>query len=166
MAGGKRPTTSGATQAQTANPKKKGKKTAAGTDKIAVPDVPPLIDTFNGSEDNYEFFTRSARSVVDWSGETMGPQAWGWLASNLTVIMNHLKGSVRNDATKRAQFEKIQANLISHGWKNQASGCFSEWTFFDGATVSSTKVNKAVKSATAAANVFLCSIRSHSAAES
>ena len=85
----------------------------------------------------------------------MEPQAWGWLASNLTIIMNHLKGNVRNDATKRAQFEKIQTNLNSHGWKNQASGCFSEWTFFDGATVSSTKVNKAIKSATAAANVFL-----------
>jgi hypothetical protein len=121
MAGGKRPTTSGANQAQTTNPKKKGKKAAAATDKVAVPDVTPFVDTFNGSEENYELFTRSARSVVDWSGEAMEPQAWGWLASNLTIIMNHLKGNVRNDATKRAQFEKIQTNLNSHGWKNQSS---------------------------------------------
>ena len=104
MAGGKRPTTSGANQAQTANPKKKGNKAAAATDKMAVPDVTPFIDTFNSSEENYELFTRSARSVVDWSGEAMEPQAWGWLASNLTIIMNHLKGNVRNDATMRAQF--------------------------------------------------------------
>jgi hypothetical protein len=69
--------------------------------------------------------------------------------------MNQLKGNVRNDAAKRAQFEKIQNNLSTHGWKNQTTGCFSEWTFFDGTTLSSTKVNKAIKSATAAANVFL-----------
>ena len=69
--------------------------------------------------------------------------------------MNHLRGNVRNDATKREQFEKIQTELKTQGWKNQTSGCFSEWTFFDGATVSSTKVNKAIKSATAAANIFL-----------
>ena len=151
--GDKRPATNSASQAQTAK-KKKGKKAATTTDRVAVPDITPLVDAFNTSEENDDLFTKSAQSVVDWSGDAMEPQAWGWLASNLTVMMNHLRGNVRNDATKREQFEKIQTELKTQGWKNQTSGCFSEWTFFDGATVSSTKVNKAIKSATAAANVF------------
>jgi hypothetical protein len=77
MAGGKRPTVNRANQAQTATPKKKGKKAAPATDKMAVPDVIPLIDTFSSSEKNSGLFTKSTQSVLDWSGEAMEPQAWG-----------------------------------------------------------------------------------------
>ena len=149
MAGSKRPPESSANRAR-ANPKK-GKKSTTANDKAAVPDVPPLVDIFGSSEDNHEVFTNSARSVIDWDGETMGPQAWVWLAANLSIIMNHLKSSVRKDTAKRKRFEKIQADLTAQGWKAQASS----WTFFDGTAVTSTKINKAIKSATAAANAFL-----------
>ena len=150
MAGGKRPPESSAHRAQ-GNPKKKGKKTTTSANKPAVPDAPPLVDIFISSEENYEVFTDSARAVIDWSGSTMGPQAWGWLASNLSIIMNHLKSSVRKDTAKLTLFEKIRTDLIAQGWKAQASG----WTFFDGSAVTSTKINKAIKSATAAADAFI-----------
>jgi hypothetical protein len=122
---------------------------------VAVPDVIPIVDTFNSSAENLENFENSTQSVRDWSGEALQQQAWGWLASNLTAIMNQLKGNVRNDSAKRAQFEQIQDNLIVNGWKKQTVGCFVEWFLFDGTTVSAAKTNKAIRSATAAAEVFM-----------
>ena len=137
MAGGKCP------PAEPAGPKKKkGKKAATSTKKVAVPDVIPVVDTFNSSAENSENFENSTQSVRDWSGDAMQQQAWGWLASNLTAIMNQLKGNVRNDSAKGAQFEKIQNNLVVNGWKKQTVGCFTEWFLFSGTTVSATKTAK------------------------
>jgi hypothetical protein len=62
MVGGKRPS------AQPAGPrKKKGKKAAPSTEKVAVPDVLPVVDAFDSSAINSENFTNSAQSVHDWS---------------------------------------------------------------------------------------------------
>ena len=72
--GDKRPATNSASQAQTAR-KKKGKKAATTTDRVAVPDITPLVDAFNTSGENDDLFTKSAQSVVDWSGDAMEPQA-------------------------------------------------------------------------------------------
>jgi hypothetical protein len=92
MVGGKRPS------AQPAGPKKKkGKKAAPSTEKVAAPDVVLVVDAFNSSAINSKKFTNSAQSVHDWSGDAMQQQAWGWLASNLTSIINQLKGNFRND---------------------------------------------------------------------
>jgi hypothetical protein len=140
--------------------KKRSKKTTSTTDKVAVPDEAPLMDAFSDSGTNAGIFAKAAQSVHDWVGEAMEPQAWSWLSSNLSFIMNTLKSNVRGDTEKRTKFEKLQADLTKHGWKSQTVGCFSEWSFFeDGTTVSATKVNKAIKAATAAANVFLGTAR-------
>ena len=131
--------------------KKRNKKAAPSTGKMVVPDDAPLMDAFNDGSTNSDIFAKAAQSVHDWVGEAMEPQAWEWLAANLSFVMNTLKNNVRGDAAKRTKFEKAQTELIKQGWKSQTAGCFSEWTFFvDGTTVSATKVNKAVKAATAA----------------
>jgi hypothetical protein len=135
---------------------KKSKKTAPNTEKVAVPDDAPLMDAFKDSETNAGISAKAIQSVHDWLGEAMEPQAWAWLSANLSFVMSALKSNVRGDVEKRANFEKIQSDLIKHGWKSQTTGCFSEWSFFqDGITTSVTKVNKAVKAASTAANAFL-----------
>jgi hypothetical protein len=104
--------------------KKRNKKAAPSADKAIVPDEAPLMDAFKDSATNSGIFAKAAQSVHDWVGEAMEPQAWEWLSSNLGFVMNTLKSNVRGDATKRAKFEKTQAELIRHGWKSQTAGCF------------------------------------------
>jgi hypothetical protein len=96
--------------------KKKRKKAATSTEKVPVPDVIPVVDTFNSNAENSGNFDNSVGSrLVSRSGNAMQQQVWGWLASNLTAIMNQLKGNVRNDSAKRAKFENIQDNLVLNG---------------------------------------------------
>jgi hypothetical protein len=147
-----RPPTSGA--------KKKVKKAAATAEKVDMPDEVPVVDPFNTTVKNMENFDTSVQAVRDWSGHAMQQQAWSWLATNLTSMMNQLKGKVRNDSAKWAKFEKLQENLELNGWKKQTTGCFTEWFLFppDGAgeaSLSITKTNKAIESASAVADVFL-----------
>jgi hypothetical protein len=91
----------------------------------------------------------------------MQQQAWEWLSTNLTSMMNQLRnGNVRNDSVKRVEFEKLQENLTASGWKKRTTGCLTEWYLFppDGAggtSQSITKTNKVIKSASAVAGVFL-----------
>jgi hypothetical protein len=142
-----------AQQAPSAKKKKKGKQPAA--DKVAVPDVVTVIDSFNTSEENSVLFAAAVQSVHDWTGEAMGPQAWEWLASNLSVVMQLIKANVRSDPGKRAQFDKLIGDLTKSGWQEKTAGCFAEWSFFLDATTSATKINKAVKAAAMAASYFL-----------
>jgi hypothetical protein len=128
--------------------------------RFAVPDEVPVVDPFNTTDKNMENFDTSVHAVRDWSGHAMQQQAWEWLSTNLTGMMNQLKGNVRNDSAKRAKFEKLQENLELNGWKKQTTGCFTEWFLFppDGAggtSLSITKTNKAITSASAVAGVFL-----------
>jgi hypothetical protein len=82
----------------TAAAKKKAKKAAATSAKVAVPDEVPVVDPFNTSDKNTENFDTSVQAVRDWSGHAMQQQAGSWLSTNLTSMMNQLKGSVRNDS--------------------------------------------------------------------
>jgi hypothetical protein len=144
----------------TAGAKKKGKKAAATAAKVAVPDEAPVVDSFNTTVKNTENFDKSVQAVRDWSGHAMQQQAWSWLSTNLTSMTNQLKGNVRNDNAKRAKFEELQENLESNGWKKQTNGCFTEWFLFPpdgagGSSLSISKTNKGIKSASAVAGVFL-----------
>jgi hypothetical protein len=140
--------------------KKKAKKTAATGTKVAVPDEVPVADPFYTAGENKEIFDTSVWAVLDWAGHAMQQQAWEWLSTNLTGMMNQLKGNVRNDSAKRAMFEKLQENLEASGWKKRTTGCLTEWFLFlpdgpGGASLSMTKTNNAIKSASAVAGVFL-----------
>ena len=94
-----------------------------------MPDVVPVVDSFNTIAENMENFHNSVQSVRDWSGHAMQQQAWGWLSTNLTSMMNQLKSNVRNDSAKRAKIEKVQENLVLNGWKKQTVGCSTKWFF-------------------------------------
>jgi hypothetical protein len=57
MAGSKRPP-----EAPAGAKKKKGKKAATTTEKVPVPDIIPVVDTFNTSVENSENFDNSAHA--------------------------------------------------------------------------------------------------------
>jgi hypothetical protein len=80
----------------TAGAKKKAKKAAATAAKVAVPHEVRVVDPFNTTVKNMENFDTSVQAVRDWSGHAMQHQAWSWLSTNLTSMMNQLKGNVRN----------------------------------------------------------------------
>ena len=71
--------------------KKNAKKIAATATKVAVPDEAPVVDPFNTAGENKEtIFDTSVQSVRDWPGHAMQQQAWEWLSTNLTSMMNQL----------------------------------------------------------------------------
>ena len=73
------------------------KESCGNYGKVPVPDVVPVVDSFNTIVENMENSDNSVQSVGDWSGHAVQQQAWGWLSTNLKIMMNQRKGNVRND---------------------------------------------------------------------
>jgi transcriptional regulator GlxA family with amidase domain len=132
--------------------KKKKKKAAATGTKVPMPDEVPVADRFDYTAgENKDIFDASVQTVRDFPGQAMQQQAWEWLSTNLTNMMNQLRnGNVRNNSAKRAELERLQENLETNGWKKRTTGCLTEWFLFppDGAggtSLSITKTNKAIE---------------------
>jgi hypothetical protein len=121
------------------------------------------VDPFNTTDKNMENFDTSVQAVRDWSGHAMQQQAWSWLSTNLTDMMNQLKGNVRNDSAKRTKFDKLQENLelnasVGRSRPSVASpsgSCSRPMDGAGGTSLSITKTNKAIKSALVVAGIFL-----------
>jgi hypothetical protein len=94
---------------------KKTKKAAAAGAKVPEPDEAPVVDLYDyTSDENKEIIDASVQAVRDYPGMAMQQQAWEWLSTNVTGMMNQLRnGNI--DSTKRGEFEKLQKILIANG---------------------------------------------------